>query len=99
MPSLALTKTGAPVGPTLLGAFDPLLLGWVSREPVLGEHVGVVTVNGIFRPVVLVDGRAAGTWRLPGGEVLLEPFGALSDATRAELERDARDVVLFLRDR
>ena len=24
--------------PRLLGAFDPLLLGWTSREPVIGEH-------------------------------------------------------------
>ena len=52
--------------PRLLGPFEPLLLGWRSREPVLGAHTGVVTLNGIFRPIALVRGRAVGTWRLVG---------------------------------
>src|SRR4029077_497250 len=46
-------------GPRLLGAFDPLLLGWTSRERVLGPHTHLVTMNGIFRPFALVKGRAA----------------------------------------
>jgi hypothetical protein len=87
---------GGPVRPVLLGAFDPLLLGWTSREPVLGPHLHLVTVNGIFRPVMLVGGRAVGTWRLPGGQVVLEPFGAVPAADRAALEADAADVVRFL---
>ncbi|HEY4778393.1 MAG TPA: winged helix DNA-binding domain-containing protein, partial [Solirubrobacterales bacterium] len=39
--------------PRLLGAFDPLLLGWVSREDVVGPHRMLVTTNGIFRPFAL----------------------------------------------
>ena len=82
--------------PRLLGAFDPLLLGWVSREPVLGPHRHVVTVNGLFRPFALVRGRAAATWRLSDGKVMLEPFGRLARADRAALEEDAADVTRFL---
>ena len=37
--------------PRLLGAFDPLLHGWQSRAPFVGPHAGVVTTNGMFRPV------------------------------------------------
>jgi hypothetical protein len=63
---------------------------------VLGDHAGVVTVNGIFRPVVLVAGRVVGTWRLPRGAVVLEPFAELSAEVREALDREACDVVRFL---
>src|SRR6202034_533394 len=38
--------------PRLLGAFDPLLLGWASRDPITGPHRHIVTVNGLFRAFV-----------------------------------------------
>ncbi len=86
--------------PTLLGAFDPLLHGWVSREPVLGPAGGpawgVVTSNGLFRPFALVGGHAAGLWTMPKGRVVLEPFSPLPRAARVSLERDAEDVERFL---
>jgi len=84
--------------PRLLGAFDPLLLGWTSREDVLGAHVdtGIVTDNGLFRPFALVRGRAVAIWRLARGEVAIEPFGALARRDAAALDRDAADVRRFL---
>jgi uncharacterized protein YcaQ len=82
--------------PRLLGPFDPLLLGWRSREPILGSRQGVVTVNGLFRPFALVRGRAAAVWSMPRGEVVLEPFGRMSRADAAVLEAEAKDVVRFL---
>jgi hypothetical protein len=98
---LAGRERPAPLpAPRLLGQFEPLLLGWADRTPILGEHADVVTRNGIFRPIMLVDGRAAGTWRLRAGRVELEPFGRLPAAARARLELDAEGVVAFLaRDR
>jgi hypothetical protein len=89
----------APSGrrrPRLLGGFDPLLHGWVDREPVLGGNQTIVTTNGIFRPFALVGGRAVATWRLPGGRVVLEPFGHLGAPVLAALDREARDVERFL---
>ena len=82
--------------PKLLGAFDPVLLGWVSREPLLGPHKGIVTVNGIFRPFALVRGRAVATWRIAAGAVGLEPFARLTRRDAAALHADAADVVRFL---
>jgi hypothetical protein len=82
--------------PRLLGPFDPVLLGWTSREPVLGDHQGAVVLNGIFKPFALVRGRAAGTWTMPRGEVVLQPFGRLSRADAAVLDEEAADVVRFL---
>ena len=82
--------------PRLLGSYDPVLLGWTSREPVLGPHQGMVTVNGLFRPFALVRGRAVAIWSMRGGEVVLEPFGRLSREDADALEADAADVVRFL---
>ena len=83
--------------PRLLGAFDPLLHGWVSREPVLGPSQGIVTSNGVFRPFALVGGRAVGTWTMPRGQVTLAPFAPLTTADEAALLADAADVQRFLR--
>jgi Winged helix DNA-binding domain len=82
--------------PRLLGPFEPVLLGWSSREPLLGGRRDHVTVNGVFRPFALVRGRAAALWTLPRGEVVLEPFEALSPDDAAALRADAADVVRFL---
>ncbi|HEX5190539.1 MAG TPA: winged helix DNA-binding domain-containing protein [Streptosporangiaceae bacterium] len=84
-------------GPRLLGSFDPLLHGWVDREPLLGSATGIVTVNGLFRPFALVDGRAAGIWSLTGGTVELSAFAPLAEPVAAALDAEADDVVRFLR--
>ena len=91
--------TGVPdglPGPRLLGAYDPVLLGWSSREPILGPHRHIVTVNGLFRPFALVQGRAAGMWAWSGGQVALEPFTELPADVMAALAAEARDVRRFL---
>jgi hypothetical protein len=82
--------------PRLLGQFDPLLHGWRSRTEVLGTHEGVVTVNGIFRAVALVDGMAAGVWRIEPSAVVLDPFGPIAQQAVRALERDAADVLRYL---
>ena len=82
--------------PRLLGAFDPVLLGWVSREEVIGRHTSLVTRNGMFHPFVLVDGRAIGRWRFVKGKVSLEPFEPVPATAVAALEAEAADVERFL---
>jgi hypothetical protein len=82
--------------PRLLGAFDPLLLGWVSREEVVGPHGMLVTTNGIFRPFALVDGRAVATWRFTAGRVTIEHLGKVTKKVAAALEADAGAVEEFL---
>jgi Winged helix DNA-binding domain len=88
--------TGVPP-PRLLGAFDPLLHGWVSREPVVGPHRGIVTVNGLFRPVALVNGRAVATWGLAGGTVTMTWLEEVPAPARAALAADEAAVLRFLR--
>ena len=83
-------------GPRLLGAFDPLLLGWTSRELILGPHTHLVTLNGIFKPFAMVKGQAVGTWKLNRGKVTIEPLGKVSKAATAALAADAADVERFM---
>jgi hypothetical protein len=82
--------------PRLLGAFDPILHGWSSRAPIVGEHAEVVTSNGLFRPIALVGGRAVATWGLRSGRVVLAPFDELEDRDAKALASDAADVVRYL---
>lgn len=82
--------------PRLLGAFDPVLLGWRSREPILGPHTHLVTTNGIFRPFAMVKGRAVARWRLNRGKVTIEPLGRIAKQAEAALAADAADVERFI---
>jgi winged helix DNA-binding protein len=84
-----------PPPPRLLGAFEPVLLGWESRTQ-LGPHVDEVIAGGMFGPFALVEGRVAARWALSDGEVALEPLGRLTRPDRAALEVDAADVRRFL---
>ncbi len=53
----------------LLAAFDATMLGYRRREPLVaaGHDRLVLPGGGMLRPVVLVDGRAAGTWGCRSG--------------------------------
>jgi hypothetical protein len=83
-------------GPTLLGPYEELLMGWESRDLVLGDNRQVVTMNGIFKPIALVKGKAVATWSLPRGKVQVEPFAPLASTVRTALQREAADVERFL---
>jgi hypothetical protein len=95
-----LARPSAPAGelppPRLLGAFDPLLHGWCSREAILGSNAGQVVLGGTFRPFALSGGRAVATWRLARGAVTLEPFAPLRKPEAAALAADAEDVIRYL---
>lgn len=83
--------------PRLLGPFDPSLLGWDGRDDIVGSHTGIVTTNGLFRPVVLVDGRAVAIWRIAGTRVRsIDWLDPVSDRARRAVDADAADVERFL---
>jgi hypothetical protein len=83
--------------PRLLGAFEPVLLGWTSRKAITGEDTTLVTINGIFRPFALVKGVAVASWGMPGGKVALAPFRTLSSAVTRALAVEAAAIEEFLR--
>ena len=80
----------------LLGAFDPLLLGWASRELFLAPGGPVITSNGLFRPFVLVQGRGTALWTVSGGRVVTDQLGPLTAPEQAALAAETADVERFL---
>jgi hypothetical protein len=83
--------------PRLLGAFDPVLLGWTSREPILGRHEPRVVTGGLFRAFAMADGRAVGGWKWAKAEVTMEPYERLPAKHKAAFEADAADTTRFLK--
>jgi hypothetical protein len=72
----------------LLAAFDTTMLGYGSRTwivPVQHDR-RVLKGGGMLRPVVLVGGEAAGTWRLPQGRLEVDWFGPRADLTEEEAD-------------
>jgi Winged helix DNA-binding domain len=94
--SLAAEEGPAVPDLRLLGAFDPLLLGWASRELFLAPGGPVITSNGLFRPFVLVRGRGAALWTVTGGKVVTDELGPLTAPEQAALAAEAADVERFL---
>lgn len=84
----------------LLAAFDPTMLGYRTREPLVPavHDRSVLPGGGILRPVVLARGTAAGTWRLEGSgarrTLAIDWFGRR--AAMGPLEAEVRDVGRFL---
>src|SRR6185503_19159318 len=72
----------------LLGSFDPVLHGWLSREPVLGRHQRKIILGGMFVPFALVRGHAVGTWTFTRGRVVLSPLEDLAAADQQALRAD-----------
>ncbi|HEX4733468.1 MAG TPA: winged helix DNA-binding domain-containing protein [Thermoleophilaceae bacterium] len=78
----------------LLPPFDPYILGWKDRSFAIPDSLTkrVMPGGGMFRAVVLVDGRVTGTWSRAGGRVVVDAPDA--DGIGAE----AADVERFLAD-
>jgi hypothetical protein len=95
--------TAPPPAPPalLLAGFDTTMLGWRSREPLVeaGDDRHVQHGGGMLRPVVLIDGRAAGIWslrpRAGGPTVTIDWFGRPADPP--ELRAEIGRVEAFLR--
>jgi hypothetical protein len=72
----------------LLPAFDEMLCGYKDRSALLDstEIKSTILKNGIFKPVVLLDNRAVGTWQrtIKANQVLItfSFFGPLSNGKR-----------------
>jgi hypothetical protein len=92
------TPSQLPV-PQLLGSFEPVLLGWTTRDAILGEDAGRVVSGGVFRAFALVRGRAVATWTISRGIVEVEPFRPLNSIERSALETEAADVNRYLSER
>jgi len=86
----------------LLPRFDTYLLGYQNRDlavPLLYAK-RINAGGGILHPTLLVDGRAAGTWKSKPQknrlDVIVEPFDYLAPKVHAGLEAEVADLARFL---
>ena len=89
--------------PLLLPPFDEYLLGYRSRDPVItAEHLDAVVPgrNGMFKPMVVVDGEIVGLWSKKATTktvtVTVEPFDKLSAEAVDGLAQRAEEYGTFL---
>lgn len=60
---------GRPRGAFALAAFDEYFLGYADRSPVCEPRYADFVIpggNGVFQPLLVLDGRVVGTWRRAG---------------------------------
>ncbi|MFL6006129.1 MAG: winged helix DNA-binding domain-containing protein [Gaiellaceae bacterium] len=89
-------RAGAPRA-CLLDQWDPLLVGWRSRELLLDRYPRRDSPEAHFRPFAYAGARAVATWSLRKGMVSIdEPFARMTRADNGALAADAADVVRFL---
>ena len=98
--------TAPPPAPRalLLAAFDTAMLGYRTRAPLVaaGDDRHVLPGGGMLRPVVMIDGLAAGTWGLGGPRrtVTIDWFRSPAEpagtAESAELRAERLSVERFL---
>jgi winged helix DNA-binding protein len=82
--------------PRLLGAFEPLLLGWSDREEIVGNYSSKLVHGGMISAFALVDGRAAASWRIDGRRIEITPFGLIGKRAQSLLDADADAVLRYL---
>ena len=85
-------SAGKAGGVFLLPGFDEYLLGYKDRGEVLApEYAGRITPggNGVFKPMIVADGRIAGTWQRGAGDLAPEPFTPLNASQAKALARAA----------
>jgi hypothetical protein len=98
--------TDAAASPTsgalALAGFDEYYLGYADRSPVCDPRFGALVIpggNGVFQPVLVLDGRVVGTWRRSGSpskpRAELRWFEPAGDATIARFDRPLRSWASF----
>jgi hypothetical protein len=92
LPDAELADPAREISARYVADFDNLLLSHADRTRIVPEEyrTRVMTVNGIVRGSILVDGFVAGAWRFERAKgtaaVAVTPFAPLRAADRAALE-------------
>lgn len=94
LPDAVLTDPSVPVSARFVADFDNLVLSHADRTRIVPERhrSRVMTVNGIVRGTILVDGFVGGTWRFERAKdtaaVVVTPFAPLRPRDRTALAEE-----------
>jgi len=85
----------------LLPAFDEYVIAYRDRSAIFDSHLSkhVISVNGIFYPVIVVKGKVEGLWKrtIQKDKILVEinPFSPLHDRMREEIAASVEEFGRF----
>jgi hypothetical protein len=99
LPRAPLPDADTPAPIRFLPTWDATLLVHARRTQILPEQHRPRIFNTRTphsESTFLVDGQVAGTWRIEGRGVRVEPFGRLARATRREVDHEAERLARFL---
>ena len=97
-PRATLPDPGAHAPVRFLQTFEALTMIHARRTQVMPEQYRPIIFNTKTphsKPVFLVDGAVAGTWRYEDGRVRVDPFEPLPRTVRRELDDEARALAAF----
>ncbi|GAA1022637.1 MULTISPECIES: winged helix DNA-binding domain-containing protein [Amycolatopsis] len=101
LPDATLPDEDTPAPPRLLGPFDQTLLSYADRTRMISdEHrKRVITINGLVKGTMLVDGRVRGIWETTttreSAAMALTPFERISKRDTAALESAGRKLLAW----
>lgn len=98
LPGAPLPDGDVEAPPRFLPVFDNTLLSHRDRTRVIaGEHrARIPLTQGPIIGSLLLDGFAAGTWKLTDATVTVEPFRRITKAERAGVEAEADALIRFV---
>jgi hypothetical protein len=78
----------------LLPAFDEFIVGYKDRTAVLAseDHRKAVSSNGVFRPVIIMNGKVIGLWKKASSGkkiITIAPFGTIDHQTQKLIDAAA----------
>lgn len=97
----AAAPADSATGPYLLAGFEEYLLGYKDRSAVLDPQFSVApNKNGIFFPIIVVNGQIVGTWKRVVGPkkitIVFEPFEPLSPTILQQCQQKAQQYGRFM---
>ncbi|UZR97793.1 winged helix DNA-binding domain-containing protein [Chondrinema litorale] len=86
----------------LLPAFDEYLISYTNRNASITSehHKKAISINGIFWPIIIVDGQVKGTWKRvikkDKVEISTTMFDTVRDIVKDKINEKAREFGVFL---
>lgn len=101
VPDAPLPDGDTPAPVKFVGEFDNLILSHEDRTRIIADEYrqAVITVNGLVRSTILVDGFVRGIWKIErqrkAATLVIEPFAPVSAQERDALAEEGSKLLAF----
>jgi hypothetical protein len=95
VPEAPLPDESTPAPPRFLAPFDNAILGHADRGRILPRELRDLAYRDRLMRTFLVDGSVAGTWRVEGSALVVQPFAPLERTDRDAVHEEAERLLAF----